>query len=41
MPLKGIVVLDTPLARTGQCAEGTALPKCRYDVPRGVLRCKG
>jgi hypothetical protein len=42
MPLKGIIVLDTPLARTGQCAEGTfALPKCKYDTQRGVLRCKG
>jgi hypothetical protein len=42
LPLKGIVVLDTPLARTGQCAEGAfAPPKCKYDTQRGVLRCEG
>jgi hypothetical protein len=39
---KEIVVLDTPLAGTGQCAEGTfAVPECKYDAQRGVLRCKG
>jgi hypothetical protein len=34
---KEIVVLDTPLAGTGQFA----VPECKYDAQRGVLRCKG
>ena len=42
MPIKATVVIDTPVARRGQCAEGTfTLPACKYDGGVGRVRCRG
>ena len=42
LPMKATVVVDAPVARTGQCGEGEfALPACHYDAGRGTLRCHG
>jgi len=45
MPLKGTLVIDSPVARTGQCGEllftGSApAPHCAFNTKHGTLRCK-
>jgi len=45
IPVRGILVVDSPLAITGQCAEGIwpgprrVQPDC-VVTPRGILRCR-
>jgi len=45
MPLKGTLVIDSPVAQTGQCGEllfaGPApAPRCAFNASRRTLRCK-
>jgi len=45
MPLKGTLVIDSPVARAGQCGEllftGLApAPHCAFNTKHGTLRCK-
>src|SRR5439155_3077785 len=45
MPLKGTLVIDSPVAQTGQCGEllfaGPApAPHCAFNASRRTLRCK-
>src|SRR5207249_7838543 len=45
MPLKGRIVIDSPIARTGQCGEllftGPApAPRCAFNTKHSTLRCK-
>src|SRR5207244_6689453 len=45
MPLKGTLVIDSPIAQTGQCGEllfpGPApSPHCAFTASRGTLRCR-
>jgi len=45
MPLKGTLVIDSPVAQTGQCGEllfaGPApAPHCAFNASRSTLRCK-
>jgi cysteine-rich repeat protein len=41
LPVKATVVIDSPLARGGQCGERSfTLPPCSYDARKGKLRCR-
>jgi len=45
MPLKGTMIIDSPLATTGQCGEAlfpgpAPAPHCAFNASRGTLRCK-
>jgi len=43
MPLKGTMIIDSPLATTGQCGEALfpgPAPHCAFNASRGTLRCK-
>jgi len=45
MPLKGTLVIDSPIARTGQCGEAvfkeTSLtPRCVLNASGTTLRCR-
>ena len=46
MPLKGTFVIDSPLARTGQCGEAvfpqgpSVAPRCVLNTSGSTVRCK-
>ena len=45
MPLKGTMIIDSPLATTGQCGEAlfpgpAPAPHCAFNPSRSTLRCK-
>ncbi|TMB54624.1 MAG: hypothetical protein E6J60_08185 [Deltaproteobacteria bacterium] len=45
MPLKGTLVIDSPIAQTGQCGEllftGVApAPHCAFNAKHSAMRCK-
>ena len=45
MPLKGTMIIDSPLATTGQCGEAlfpgpAPVPHCAFNPSRTTLRCK-
>ena len=45
MPLKGTMIIDAPLATTGQCGEALfpgppPAPHCAFNAPHSKLRCR-
>jgi hypothetical protein len=45
LPLKGTLVIDSPLARTGQCGEALfpgprPIPSCAFNTSESTLKCK-
>ena len=45
MPLKGTMIIDSPIARTGQCGEAlftgpSSVPRCTFNRTGTTLHCK-